>query len=576
MSSSSKEDSSEAAQASNAGAEFLALVKCGDEHAVTAELGKHGTKLFDMADKNGRSCVHIAAREGHIRLVEIMTWNHYDLNTPSKVTGQAAVHEAVCGGQVRMLHFLLAMGADAQQGDKDGLLPLHIAAREGHDPCISVLLAVGSDVNTVTVSGYTPAHYAAAKGRMDTLQLLQKSGANLTAKAKDGYLPVEFAKANKQSECAEYLDKMKLDDGNLPDIESREALSARVKAAEDKVDSVKEKSKVLLQSKHEEWMQHVRNIKTQQKKRTEALRQDLADQIEEFKSRNATEMTDLKHALEERQRLLADMDTVRQQCHCNLQWPQQEHTARVDHHGRLPNVDENLPSPTQTQRGRIGSVGRQQRVDSAALSTEKQSKKTSKRSPRPTYSVDDDGMAPPQFSRGTGGGGRSNPDERLTVPDILPILSLNGSEKVGLASSSLVNMHAPPSPGILRSPRISRSSHSATQRVDTPAPPGPGGHSTPTLVRSQLSVDSPNSMRSPSLSDLHEQSLRSNESMHTQKKLLEMDVRKPSPHPSRRSPLVDSTVPVSAQGKNTISPQMNAPNRGLSPGSLPHMSDHLS
>lgn len=57
MSSSSKEDSSEAAQASNAGAEFLALVKCGDEHAVTAELGKHGTKLFDMADKVRRVTV---------------------------------------------------------------------------------------------------------------------------------------------------------------------------------------------------------------------------------------------------------------------------------------------------------------------------------------------------------------------------------------------------------------------------------------------------------------------------------------------------------------------------------------
>lgn len=44
---------------------------------------------------------------------------------------------------------MLDHGASAGAGDKDGDLPLHLAAEKGHAPCVALLLDRGADLDAV-------------------------------------------------------------------------------------------------------------------------------------------------------------------------------------------------------------------------------------------------------------------------------------------------------------------------------------------------------------------------------------------------------------------------------------------
>jgi len=53
-----------------------------------------------------------------------------DINTQAS-DNASALYEACKNGHVPVVEFLLSQGADANKANKDGLLPLHIAAKKG-------------------------------------------------------------------------------------------------------------------------------------------------------------------------------------------------------------------------------------------------------------------------------------------------------------------------------------------------------------------------------------------------------------------------------------------------------------
>lgn len=53
-----------------------------------------------------------------------------DVNTQAS-DNASALYEACKNGHVHIVEFLLSQGADANKANKDGLLPLHIAAKKG-------------------------------------------------------------------------------------------------------------------------------------------------------------------------------------------------------------------------------------------------------------------------------------------------------------------------------------------------------------------------------------------------------------------------------------------------------------
>ncbi|NXU32488.1 ASB2 protein, partial [Thalassarche chlororhynchos] len=97
-----------------------------------------------------------------------------DINTQAS-DNASALYEACKNGHVPIVEFLLSQGADANKANKDGLLPLHIAAKKGICEIVSMLIPVTSRTR-VKRSGISPLHLAAERNNDDVLEELIDAG----------------------------------------------------------------------------------------------------------------------------------------------------------------------------------------------------------------------------------------------------------------------------------------------------------------------------------------------------------------------------------------------------------------
>jgi hypothetical protein len=102
--------------------------------------------------------------------------------------GETLAHLAVKKGCARLLRALGEKGANLSAKDNDGLMPAHVAAKNGH---IDVLLeqAFGVEVNCRNKRGTTPLHLAAEAGNTSTVQALMSAGADVNCQNKEGPRP---------------------------------------------------------------------------------------------------------------------------------------------------------------------------------------------------------------------------------------------------------------------------------------------------------------------------------------------------------------------------------------------------
>ncbi|CUM66031.1 uncharacterized protein PRCAT00003685001 [Priceomyces carsonii] len=95
-------------------------------------------------------------------------------------------------GDFRTLEYLLSHSEKdpslINRPDVEGLLPLHVISRSGHDKLIRLFITHGADVNKPDgLNDWTPIFYAALEGHMKTAQRLVEYGAKVDILDKDGY-----------------------------------------------------------------------------------------------------------------------------------------------------------------------------------------------------------------------------------------------------------------------------------------------------------------------------------------------------------------------------------------------------
>mgnify|MGYP001854318483 FL=1 len=93
-------------------------------------LSPYGVALVSwrLACSFSASCPHLIQRFGPTKCFS--SFLGADINTQASDSA-SALYEASKNGHVHIVEFLLSQGADANKANKDGLLPLHIAAKKG-------------------------------------------------------------------------------------------------------------------------------------------------------------------------------------------------------------------------------------------------------------------------------------------------------------------------------------------------------------------------------------------------------------------------------------------------------------
>ena len=71
-----------------------------------------------------------------------------------------------------MVGLLLDKGANLEAKTRDGLTPLHCAARSGHENVVDAMLQRGAPISVKTKNGLAPLHKASQGDHVDAIRIL--------------------------------------------------------------------------------------------------------------------------------------------------------------------------------------------------------------------------------------------------------------------------------------------------------------------------------------------------------------------------------------------------------------------
>ncbi|XP_068160257.1 transient receptor potential cation channel subfamily A member 1b isoform X2 [Antennarius striatus] len=103
------------------------------------------SRLLNEGDERGLTPLHLASKEGHTKVVELLLRKGALLH--SDYRGWTCVHHAASAGYTRTMEILLSANPKLlDKTDEDGNTALHIAAREGHVAAVRLLLTRGAEI----------------------------------------------------------------------------------------------------------------------------------------------------------------------------------------------------------------------------------------------------------------------------------------------------------------------------------------------------------------------------------------------------------------------------------------------
>jgi len=157
---------------------FPAASRRDDERAP----GFYTDENVRLADREGKSAIHLAAERGDHRLIEnLLTLVPIDL--PDESRGRTALHWAALSDKTECVLRLLRLGASPRVADRQGKTPLALVLEKKMKPMVDLLLgeASGGDIVRDHVNQQTDdtlLHVAAKGGNLDLVRTLLRTNAN--------------------------------------------------------------------------------------------------------------------------------------------------------------------------------------------------------------------------------------------------------------------------------------------------------------------------------------------------------------------------------------------------------------
>ncbi|KAF5701144.1 ankyrin repeat-containing protein [Fusarium globosum] len=177
------------------------LLAAGGYDDLVEFLVQEGADL-EIADNNGMTALHIAARDGVRSQVQfILDTNVFDVNGKTK-DGMTSLHFAATKSYCEdVTSLLLDSGANIDEVNDDGNTALHLACESWQDSVVKILLGKRADTEKKNKNnGETPLHVAARIGRIGPLRALLEGGADPRTTDQNGRTPRQSAEAAKEEQ----------------------------------------------------------------------------------------------------------------------------------------------------------------------------------------------------------------------------------------------------------------------------------------------------------------------------------------------------------------------------------------
>ncbi|KAK5623008.1 hypothetical protein CRENBAI_021157 [Crenichthys baileyi] len=129
------------------------------------------TPLVLDLEQNGLNALHLAAKEGHVDLVQELLDRGAAVDSSTK-KGNTALHISSLAGQAEVVKILTKRGADINSQSQNGFTPLYMAAQENHLDVVRYLLEKGGNQSIATEDGFTPLAIALQQGHNQVVSIL--------------------------------------------------------------------------------------------------------------------------------------------------------------------------------------------------------------------------------------------------------------------------------------------------------------------------------------------------------------------------------------------------------------------
>ncbi|KAF5920678.1 hypothetical protein HPG69_014715 [Diceros bicornis minor] len=153
-----------------------AAAGCEEGIADRSALGGRRSSCADLPQgRNGLNGLHLASKEGHVKMVVELLHKEIILETTTK-KGNTALHIAALAGQDEVVRELVNYGANVNAQSQKGFTPLYMAAQENHLEVVKFLLENGANQNVATEDGFTPLAVALQQGHENVVAHLINFG----------------------------------------------------------------------------------------------------------------------------------------------------------------------------------------------------------------------------------------------------------------------------------------------------------------------------------------------------------------------------------------------------------------
>lgn len=151
---------------------------------------------LEIEDLNGQTALNIAARNGHLEIVNLLL--QYSIPSATTQTtlvdvnhadrdGWTPLRSASWGGHTEVVKILIGHPkCSIDRSDKEGRTALRAAAWSGNEDIVKILIAAGADVNSIDKQGRTSLIAASYMGHYDIVEILLQNGADVNHTDLDG------------------------------------------------------------------------------------------------------------------------------------------------------------------------------------------------------------------------------------------------------------------------------------------------------------------------------------------------------------------------------------------------------